>query len=86
MISIGNSSTFFLLSFGTIIVLIPLLKAARAFSLNPPIARALPRSVTSPVSAISALNFLPVKQEIIANVIATPIFERVYKINFISWF
>ena len=53
-------------------VLMPLLKAAKDFSLNPPIGKALPLKVTSPVKAISGETACLLKAEIIAKVRATP--------------
>ena len=50
----------------------PHLSAARDFSLNPPIGRALPLKVTSPVIATSGFTGRFERQETIAVVIATP--------------
>ena len=53
-------------------VLIPLRKAAKDFSLNPPIGRALPLKVTSPVRAISGGTGVLLKAEMMAQVMAAP--------------
>jgi len=59
-------------SAGIITVVTPFRRAAMVFSLRPPIARTLPRSVISPVIATSCLTALPVKAERMAVVIVIP--------------
>ena len=68
----GISFTFFLFSFGKIIVSIPILCAAKHFSLTPPIGNTLPVNVTSPVIATLPFTFLLDNADTNAVTIVTP--------------
>src|SRR3712207_8965050 len=59
-------------SLGNIIFLIPILYAARTFSLTPPTARTLPLRVISPVMAIFPGTGLFVRADMVASVIVIP--------------
>ena len=68
----GMSSRSFRFLFGITTVFIPILFAARVFSLSPPTGSTLPLSVTSPVIAIFLLTAFPVRAEAIAVAIVIP--------------
>ena len=57
---------------GMITVFVPALSAASNFSLSPPMPRAFPLKVTSPVIAISFLTGIPVKTETIEVTMPSP--------------
>ncbi|EKD60155.1 MAG: Membrane-associated protein [uncultured bacterium] len=68
----GISIRSFSFSAGMNTVLIPPRSAANSFSFKPPIGKALPRKVTSPVIAISLRTGIPVITDTIDVTIAKP--------------
>ena len=68
----GMSAKSFSFSCGIKTVVMPPRSAASSFSFNPPIARALPRNVTSPVIAMSLRTGIPVKTDTMEVTIAKP--------------
>ena len=69
---LGNIFEVFLFLFGTITTLMPILFAASAFSLSPPIGRTLPLKVTSPVIATSFFTGFPVSADAMDVAIVIP--------------
>src|SRR5918994_7158727 len=70
--ALGISSKSFSFRSGIIIVLIPARKAAKDFSLSPPIGSTLPRKVISPVMATSLLTARFVSAEMSAVAMVIP--------------
>ena len=68
----GSSRTSLSLSLGTKTVLTPCLKAAKVFSLSPPIGNEFPRRSISPVMATSFLMATPVIAERMTKPVAIP--------------